>query len=67
MATLDVTALTADEINALRLQLLAEQDKRARFEQAPQSIATAVRDAVDVGVSEAVIREAVETALGEVA
>ena len=67
MATLDVAALTGDEINTLRLRLLAEQDKRARFEQAPQSIATAVRDAVDVGVDEATIREAVEAALGEVA
>lgn len=64
---IDVTTMTNTQMSDLRLRLLAEQDRRARFEQAPSSIATAVRDAVDVGVTEAVIREAVEAALGEVA
>lgn len=60
---IDLTALSDIDLDALRIDLASERDRRTRAEQAPEQIAAVTRDARSVGVSEGAIRAAVETGL----
>ena len=61
----DLTALTDDELDALRLDVLCEQERRARLCDAPAQITDLIRSAQAAGVPEADVRAAVDEALTE--
>ena len=61
----DLTALTDDDLDALRVAVLTEQERRARIADAPAQIADLIRSAHAAGVPEADVRAAVDEALTE--
>lgn len=60
---MDLTTYTADELDTLRVDVLTEQERRARVEAAPEQLETLTRAAIACGVPETAVREAVEQGL----
>lgn len=62
---IDLTDYDDAMLDALRVAILTEQERRARVAQLPDQITDMARTAVAAGVSEADVRAAIETALQE--
>ncbi|WP_068325042.1 hypothetical protein [Janibacter terrae] len=59
----DLTALTDDDLDTLRRDVLTEQERRARVTAAPEQLADLTRSAVESGADPDTLRAAVEDAL----
>lgn len=62
---MDLTTLTDDELDALRIDVLKEQERRERVEQLPDQLATLARDAAEAGCDPDALRARVDEALTE--
>lgn len=60
---IDLTTYDGEELDALRVAVLTEQERRAHVAAAPEQIKTLTREAIACGVSEADVRAAVEQGL----
>ena len=60
---MDLTNLTDDDLDALRRDVLNEQERRVKVAQLPDQLATMARDAVQAGCDPEVLRERVDDAL----
>ena len=61
----DLTALTDDGLDALRVAVLTEQERRARLATGPARLADDARALVAAGADPDTLRDAVEDALTE--
>ena len=59
----DLTALTDTDLDALRRDVLIEQERRQRLADSPAQIGDAIRAACDAGVATSDLRAVVEVAL----
>lgn len=57
---LDLASYDDETLDAIRVAVLTEQERRARVAQLPDQLADMARDAVDAGVNAADVRAAVE-------
>lgn len=60
---MDLMDLTDDGLDALRRNVLMEQERRAKVAQLPDQLAAMARDAVAAGCDPEVLRERVDDAL----
>lgn len=60
---MDLSTLGDDELDDLRRDVLAEQERRAKVADLPDQLAAMTRDAVAAGCDPDVIRERVDDAL----
>lgn len=60
---MDLMDLTDDGLDALRRNVLMEQERRAKVAQLPDQLAAMTRDAVAAGCDPEVLRERVDDAL----
>lgn len=60
---MDLIDLTDDGLDALRRNVLMEQERRAKVAQLPDQLAAMTRDAVAAGCDPEVLRERVDGAL----
>ena len=60
---MDLTTLTDEQLDELRRDILAEQERRAKVADLPDQLAAMTRDAVAAGCDPEVIRERVDNAL----
>ncbi len=63
MTPADLMTLTVTALDRLHLDVLSERARRQRIAQAPQHIASAITDALAVGVDAAVIQAAIDNAM----
>lgn len=64
---MDLTTLTDEQLDAHRIAVLTEQERRAKLAELPDQLAAMTRDAVKAGVDPEVLRDKVDEALaGEV-
>ena len=64
---MDLTTLTDDQLDAHRIAVLTEQERRAKVAQLPEQLAAMTRDALAAGVPTDTLRAAVDDALTPVA
>lgn len=60
---MDLTTLTDEQLDARRVAVLTEQERRQRLEQLPEQIAGMARDAVAAGADPAALLEQITDAL----
>lgn len=60
---MDLSTFNDDELDALRRDVLNEQERRAKLAQLPDQLAAMTRDAVKAGVDPEVLRDKVDEAL----
>lgn len=60
---MDLTTLTDDQLDAHRIAVLTEQERRAKVAQLPEQLAAMTRDALAAGVPTDTLRAAVDDAL----
>ena len=60
---MDLATLTDEQLDAHRVAVLTEQERRAKLEQLPDQLAAMTRDAVAAGVDPDVLRDRVDEAL----
>lgn len=60
---MDLDSLTDDELDALRRDILTEQERRVKIAQLPDQLEAMTRDAVAAGCDPDVLRERVDDAL----
>ena len=64
---MDLTTLTDDQLDARRIAVLTEQERRAKLAELPDQLADMARDAIAAGVDPDALRDKVNEALtGEV-
>ena len=61
----DLTALTDDDLDSLRVAVLTEQERRARIATGPARLADDARALIAAGADPDTLRDAVEDALTE--
>lgn len=62
---MDLTTLTDDQLDARRIAVLIEQERRAKLAQLPDQLADMARDAASAGCDRDELIERVADALGE--
>ena len=60
---MDLTTLTDEQLDARRIAVLTEQERRAKLEQLPDQLATMARDAASAGCDRDELLERVTDAL----
>lgn len=60
---MDLTTMTSEDLDALRRDVLDEQDRRVKVAQLPDQLAAMTRDAVAAGCDPEVLRDRVDDAL----
>lgn len=60
---MDLTTLPDEQLDAQRVAVLTEQERRRKLEQLPDDLAAMARDAVAAGCDPDVLRERVDEAL----